>query len=492
MEKIEIILTDCIKEIRSGKATLKDCLERYPSFRRELEPLLKMALNIQEPPAFYLEPSYKRSAKAQLLQQLRSTKQNNPRLWKDIFSFGLPPQLVWARMAVAIVIGVIVISVLGGSTAYAAQNSLPGETLYPVKTGTEEIRIWMADDYTTKAELNLVFAQTRLIELNQLAARNSSQTELAVQGYRNNLQEAGSNLKSITDATIRANTLERFSQKLRDQIFYCDVLFDNAYGENLSVRQATDLVIAQQIDTFTNLAKQDNLLAAINNLDMMQNRLQRAQTKANEHQYQAMREAILQYQQFNELGQQILQNAHNTQNQTAEIDKLTDTRLQSYMKTLDVIFQHVPQSYQNEIKVSQTMTMQYQNQARYGYQTRGEPNGGSSQIPGYEPGRGPNITPSNDRSNTIPEPSPSTIFPSSVPGNEGGAGGFGGTGSGSRSDSGEGGTSQPNTGPNTGGNTSTGEESGSGAGSGGSTGTGEDTNSNPGNTSESTSGAGKR
>ena len=36
LEKIEIILTDCIREIRNGRATLAECLERYPSMRREL------------------------------------------------------------------------------------------------------------------------------------------------------------------------------------------------------------------------------------------------------------------------------------------------------------------------------------------------------------------------------------------------------------------------------------------------------------------------
>jgi hypothetical protein len=493
LEKIEIILTDCIKEIRSGKTTLAECLGRYPSLRRELEPLLRMALNIDEPPAFSLDPAYKQSARAQLLQRIRTAKPVKPsRSWANIFNFGLPPQLVWARAAVAVVIGIIIVSLLGGGTAYAAQSSLPGEILYPVKTGTEEFRLWMARDTTDKAELNMAFAQTRLVELNQLAAKNSSQAELAVQGYRSNLWAAEGNLQSITDAAIRANTLERFLQKVRDQISYSDVLVDATNGENLSIRQAADLAIAQQIDTLTNLAQQDNLLAARGNLDMMQNRLQRAQAKAIEQQYQIMQAVLEQYQQFNELGQRILLTAHNTQNQTAEIDNLTDTRLQSYLETLDTISQQVPQGYQNEIEASQTMTTQYQNQARYGYQAPDESSGESGQTPGFGPGPGPNITPSNDGSDSTLEPGPSTVSPSPIPGNGGGAGGSGGSGTGSEAEAGGGSTSQPNTGPNTGGNTSTGEEGGSGTGSGGDTGTGGGTNANSGNTSGSTGGSSKR
>ena len=50
MEKIESILTDCILNIKSGKITLAECLDRYDSRRNELEPLLKIALNIHELP----------------------------------------------------------------------------------------------------------------------------------------------------------------------------------------------------------------------------------------------------------------------------------------------------------------------------------------------------------------------------------------------------------------------------------------------------------
>ncbi|MDD5701210.1 MAG: DUF5667 domain-containing protein [Dehalococcoidales bacterium] len=459
MEKIEVILTECVKEIRTGKSTLTECLERYPSQRQVLEPLLRIALNIQEPPAFNLDPAYKHSAKAQLLQQIRARKPVKSRSWIDIFSFGLPRQLVWARVAVMAVIGVIIISLMGGSTAYAAQSSLPGEVLYPVKKGTEEVRLWAAGDNADKAELNMAFARVRLDELNRLASRNSSQTELAVQGYRNNLRAAESNLQSITNAATRVNMLERFSQKLGDQISYCDLLVEATYGENLSIRQATDLAVTQQIDTFTNLAQQDNLLAAQANLDMMQNRLQRAQAKAIEQQYQIMQSVLFQYQQFSELGQRMLQNTHNTQNQTAEIDNLTATRLQSYLETLSTISQQVPQGYQSEVEASQAMTIQYHNQARYGHQTRGESEGEPGQTQGYGPGPGPNLTPSNDGSNTTPEPTSSAIYPTPSPGNGEGSGGSGG--------------------------------SGPGPGSSGGTGTGGDPNSNSDNISGSTDGSGK-
>jgi hypothetical protein len=135
LKKIELILTDCIQDIHSGRSTLTECLEKYPSRRRELEPLLKIALNIKAPPAFQLERSYKQNAKVQLLKQIKTTKQLHSRSISDIFSFRWPSQLTRARMALAVMVGIIVVSLLGGGTAYAAQSSLPGELLYPLKTG---------------------------------------------------------------------------------------------------------------------------------------------------------------------------------------------------------------------------------------------------------------------------------------------------------------------------------------------------------------------
>ena len=377
LEKIEVILTDCIREIQFGQATLADCLARYPSLRRELEPLLRMALNIQEPPAFRLEPDYKRAAKAQLLQQIGTAKQVNSWSWTEVFSFRLPPQLIWARVAVAVVIGVIVISLLGGGTTYAAQSSLPGETLYPIKTGTEEVRLWMVGDSSGKAELNLEFARTRLIELSKLAHLNSNKTELAIKGYRDNLKAANNNLISITDTSILTGVLPGLSLKLKDQISFCDSLVDAGFPDNLSLQEAAAMAVDQQIDILAKLARQDNLQAALINLDMMQNRLQQAQKQAANHQYQTMQDAMLQYQQFDKLGQQILQNAHNTQNQAAEIDNLNAPALQSYLEILAAISQQVPQGYWNIIETTRAVTIQFQNQAHYGSQDQSGPDGGT-------------------------------------------------------------------------------------------------------------------
>jgi len=48
--KIEDILAQCIEDIKAGKSSVADCLDKYPALRKQLEPLLKIALEIREPP----------------------------------------------------------------------------------------------------------------------------------------------------------------------------------------------------------------------------------------------------------------------------------------------------------------------------------------------------------------------------------------------------------------------------------------------------------
>ncbi len=407
MEKIEVVLTNCINEIRSGQATLAECLSRYPS-HRELEPLLKMALNIQEPPSTTLDSGYKQMAKTQLLQQIKTTRQKKSHPLADIFSFGLPPQMVWARVAAAVIIGVIIMSMLGGGTAYAAQNSLPGELLYSVKTETENFRLMMAGNSADKAALNLEFAQTRLDEMGKLADRNPEKTGLAVNGYRGNLTAAGEQIHSITDVTILTRFLEKFSLHLQDQLLFCDNIIDAHPVYNGPVQEAISLAVNQQADTLNMLAQYDSTQAVLINLDIMKQRLHRAQAKASNNQYHLMQEAMLHYQQFNQLGRNILEAAQEKNKEILDVERLSSQALQNYIETLDIVIRQVPEEYTNVLETSQELTTQFQTQASYRYQNQGEP------------GHSPEVQPSGEHN--APAPGQEALTP---PQHQNGPGGTG-------------------------------------------------------------------
>ena len=48
MKKSKDIFVKHVKDIETGKSTVEDCLDRYPSIRNQLEPLLRTALEIRK------------------------------------------------------------------------------------------------------------------------------------------------------------------------------------------------------------------------------------------------------------------------------------------------------------------------------------------------------------------------------------------------------------------------------------------------------------
>lgn len=76
------------------------------------------------------------------------------------------------RIIVAVALA---LSVLVGGTVYAAQASLPGDALYPVKLGTEQMAMMLPGDNAARAERALEFANRRIEELEALAGEGQLQ-----------------------------------------------------------------------------------------------------------------------------------------------------------------------------------------------------------------------------------------------------------------------------------------------------------------------------
>jgi hypothetical protein len=72
------------------------------------------------------------------------------------------------RAVAAVLIAVIFVS---GGTAWASEDALPGETLYPVKRFVEDTRLTLATSQNAEIELRTEFAQRRLDEFKQLLAK---------------------------------------------------------------------------------------------------------------------------------------------------------------------------------------------------------------------------------------------------------------------------------------------------------------------------------
>lgn len=64
---INVILDQCLEKIRAGRATVAECLARYPDCALELAPLLNMALAIESIPDVRPSGDFKQTMRAYLL-----------------------------------------------------------------------------------------------------------------------------------------------------------------------------------------------------------------------------------------------------------------------------------------------------------------------------------------------------------------------------------------------------------------------------------------
>ena len=163
--KKEDILANCIDEILAGKSTVEDCLARYPHLSDELRPLLEIALGIQTEEVTP-SPEFRQRARKRLLEAMQPAVAPTERRGVDIFGWLKP---LARRTAVAIVVAALLVG--GGATAYAAQDSMPDEVLYPVKMATEKARLAVIPSEAGKAGLHIAFAEHRVQEMVEMCRR---------------------------------------------------------------------------------------------------------------------------------------------------------------------------------------------------------------------------------------------------------------------------------------------------------------------------------
>jgi Domain of unknown function (DUF5667) len=135
------------------------------------------------------------------------------------------PQKRFVFSAIALIV-VLVLILFGGAgvTAYAAQSALPGDALYPIKTGLEQSQVKLARDAGDQAQLHLAFAERRLQELSELINEGrfgeidqvASEFEYHVQQAINAMQivVAGDPVRANELAARIASTLSEFGRNL--------------------------------------------------------------------------------------------------------------------------------------------------------------------------------------------------------------------------------------------------------------------------------------
>jgi hypothetical protein len=164
VSKFEFALDHCLELIENGQATLEGCLEIYPEFAEQLQPLLLAARKVQVLAKIHPTPNFRQKGRAQLLAHTQAKPQ---RAQQGLF-LRLPQ---WNFATTLAILGLVVFS----TTTAFAQYALPGNPLYGWKRVSEKVWRAVSPDllYT-----DLALAERRIHEYIAADAQDRQRDEI--------------------------------------------------------------------------------------------------------------------------------------------------------------------------------------------------------------------------------------------------------------------------------------------------------------------------
>ncbi len=354
LKKFEDILAECIDDIRAGKASVEDCLNRYPSTREQLEPLLRIALEIREPPNVKPSPSFKMKARVRLMDQTRGRQPATRWPWFP-YDGQAKPVAYMKRFSTSVagVILAIVLAVfgLGAGTAYASQASLPGDTLYPIKLATEQAGMMLMGDDVARAERALSFANKRVREMEALAEKGRPQDlDLAVEKYGYALNVT---LAEVEQADGRGLATENITVLVAEatarHLLVLDDVWDMVPDEaKMAIAHAGNMSETGREHALAALAKNDTIGATEMNLAAMEGRLNRVRAKVQNT--EAVQIALQQFETMFEFAEEISQIAQGIGLNATEVEELVAEATSRHLGVLAEVYGEVPEQAQPAIE----------------------------------------------------------------------------------------------------------------------------------------------
>jgi len=207
--EFERALDQCLGWLRDG-SDVDTCLGRYPAFADDLRPLLVLAAGLRRAQVPAPSAEARTAGRQRMLAALsdrRSLSQGaglrsrlSRRLRRALDWAGRRP--VW-QMAVVLLVALLFFG--GGATVAAAANSLPGDSLYPVKLASQNVRVVLA----------LGSAQRRQVEIDIQEERLQDVREVLAKGRRVNV-EFEAEVEEMLDGVWRIGGLPAIVQATTD------------------------------------------------------------------------------------------------------------------------------------------------------------------------------------------------------------------------------------------------------------------------------------
>jgi hypothetical protein len=211
------ILDSCLSQFQDGEETAEVTLRAFPQHAQDVAPLVKLARQIRvDFPVPAPNENFKRNSKIRLLNRLRATQPPTsaakPRETKKKRFAWLPARAFLTTFIVLM----LAISTTG--VAWASSDALPGDALYSVKRGVEELRLGITLSESGDAELLNTFTGERMDEIEALvlAGRDENLTE-ALQNYEDMLDRLVNQVLEISQNADQAS-LDKFESNLARQV----------------------------------------------------------------------------------------------------------------------------------------------------------------------------------------------------------------------------------------------------------------------------------
>jgi hypothetical protein len=134
----------------------------------------------------------------------------------------------------------------GGVTVAAAQESLPDQTLYPVKTWSEDALVTLAPSPKVKLQYNLGFSDRRISEITNLLSSGKPIPEKVETRLQTELKAMLDLAASLEDADMRLH-LEQMQRRAEAQLQRLDTLVAGAPVQTGPVLAQTQEKVREQI-----------------------------------------------------------------------------------------------------------------------------------------------------------------------------------------------------------------------------------------------------
>lgn len=209
-QRFNKILEDCLTAITEQGKSIEECLQQHPEQRAELEPLLRLTLRLDSARSIGASSEFRRAAPARMNNLIAASSRNSetPSKADHMSDWGgfFRSLFRGPKLAISPVLAIIVVLVLilgsGTGAAFASNNALPGDNLYPVKVWVENTRLGITGSQYSGARMHLDFAGRRVTEMQGLVSQHRTDSMHAtVSGYTSHLNDTVASLSKDSSLT---------------------------------------------------------------------------------------------------------------------------------------------------------------------------------------------------------------------------------------------------------------------------------------------------